>query len=169
MKTATLALAVSAGAAFAGASTHTFDLIGLEADCGYAENVGLTSLVHDFGSAGTITNLSFEIKFRSNDPSWASEFAMTVDTDLGSTDILASGYGAPDAPGVFYFTDSIDVSIDSSDGLILLTLWDSFQDLAADPDVSMGYPSWLTVTYIPGPGAMALLAAGGMLACPRRR
>lgn len=165
----TVAFALPCAAATAGTVSHTFDLVGTEVDGTYTDNFGITSLSHDFGSAGAITNIEFTFKYDALDPSWASEFAFSIDTDSGFVDVLASDYGAQSAPGTFVFSDSLDVNISTADGVVLLTLWDSFQDDSVFPDVYIGFPSSVTLTFIPGPGALVALGSGLVLAAPRRR
>ena len=161
-------IVASAGAAFAG-SSHTFDLSGIGVEGGYLDNIGITSLVHDFGSAGKITNISWDVNYESISPSWNSELAMSIDTDSGFFDIIAGDYGAGDNPGPYAFSGSEDVSIDTADGLVLLTLWETFNDTSVDPDSVFGAGSSLTVTFVPAPGAVALLGMGGLVATRRRR
>jgi uncharacterized protein (TIGR03382 family) len=129
------ALIASAGAALAGGS-HTFDVSGIGVDGGYFDNVGITSLMHDFGSAGKITNISWDLNYESLSPSWQSEMSFSIDT---------------------------------TDGLVLLTLWEAFDDSAISPDSIFGAGSTITVSFIPAPGAAALLGLGGLVATRRRR
>lgn len=168
MKTFATVLACSAGIAAAGGS-HTFDLSGIGVEGSFGDNFGVTSLVHDFGSAGKITNISFDVNFESISPSWNSELVMSFDTDSGFGDIAAADYGALDAPGAFAFSDSIDLSLDTLDGLFILTLWETFNDFTPNPDSVFGQGSSFTVTFVPAPGAAALLGLGGLVATRRRR
>jgi uncharacterized protein (TIGR03382 family) len=162
------ALIASAGAALAGGS-HTFDVSGIGVDGGYGDNFGITSLMHDFGSAGKITNISWDLNYESLSPSWQSEMSFSIDTDSGFADFLASDDLLPDSSGLAKWDGSLDVSIDTTDGLVLLTLWEAFDDSAISPDSIFGAGSTITVSFIPAPGAAALLGLGGLVATRRRR
>jgi hypothetical protein len=65
------------------------------------------------------------------------------------------------------YSGSISASSVSSDGLVFLTLYDSFVDDTIDHVYGAG--STVTVTFIPAPGAAALLGLGGLVAVRRRR
>lgn len=166
-------VALVGAATVASADLHTFDLSGMSVEGSFGDNFGVTSLMHDFGAAGTVVNVSWDVNYESFDPSWMSEVQMAVDTndDLSlDGDIDALDYGATDNPGVFSFSGSIAASSVSSDGLVYLTVYDLFNDASATPDAKFGAGSSLTVEYIvPAPGSMALLGLGGLVAARRRR
>lgn len=171
------ALALAGTAAFATAqSTYTFVLDGMGVEGGLFDN--MPTLTHNFGGAGFVSQIDFDVNYEAFSPSWQSEVAISFDTDGGAPGAIGSGdfydlfmadYGAPAAPGVFSASGSIGVNLVSSDGLVWLTLWDSFNDGAVDPDAMFGAGSTVTVTYIPAPGALALLGLGGLAAARRRR
>jgi uncharacterized protein (TIGR03382 family) len=163
---AAVAVAGFAGLATAGGS-HTFDLSGLGVDGGYSTN--FFTFAHDFGGAGTVTGISWDISYTPASPSWASELVISVDTDGGFADFSMADYGAPDTSTPFASAASEALSIASSDGMVFLTLWDSFQDGAVFPDLVFDSGSSVTITFVPAPGAMAVLGLGGLVAGRRRR
>lgn len=170
-----VALASTAGLAAAQA-THTFDLSGIGVDGGLFDN--MPTLTHNFGGAGYVSQIEFNVTYDAFFPSWMSEVAISFDTDGGTPgaiglgdfyDIFMADYGAPSTAGTFSASDTIAVNLNSSDGLVWLTLWDSFQDAGVNPDAIFRDGSYVTVTYIPAPGAMALMGLGGLAAARRRR
>lgn len=163
---AAVAVAGFAGLATAGGS-HTFDLSGLGVDGGYSTN--FFTFAHDFGGAGTVTGISWDISYTPASPSWASELVISVDADGGFADFSMADYGAPDTSTPFASAASEALSIASSDGMVFLTLWDSFQDGAVFPDLVFDSGSSVTITFVPAPGAMAVLGLGGLVAGRRRR
>lgn len=167
MKTASI-IAILATAGIASADTHTFDISGLEVDGGFGDN--FFTMVHDFGFAGTVTNVAWDVNFETVGASWESEAQIAIDTDDDASfdaDIDPGLFGAADAPGAFAYNGSISANTVSSNGLVYLTLYDTFDDAGIDHVYGAG--SFVTVTYIPAPGAAALLGLGGLVAARRRR
>lgn len=166
------ALSMAAGANAGVLTTHTFDLSGLTSNGGFFD--AFPSAQFDFGVAGTITHVEFDVNFTSNDPSWQSEATIFIDGQFdGLGDFIAftaGDYGAPDEPGVFQYSDSFATSI-VSDGVVSVTLTESFNDGSVDPDAVYGTGSFVTVTFaaVPAPGALGLMGLGGIVALRRRR
>ncbi len=164
-------MALAAGAS-AGVLTHTFDLSGLGASGGFFDE--FPTIDHNFGVAGTITAIEFDLNLVANAPSWQSEAIVFVD---GSADGLgefeswiSEDYGALNEPGAFSYSDAFPVDIDSPAGYVAVTLADSFSD-DVEPNHVYGDGSFITVTFtpVPAPGALALLGLGGVAALRRRR
>ena len=166
MKTSIIAIIAATGAATA--ASHTFDISGAKVDGGFAAN--FATMAHDFGFAGTVTNVEWDVNFETLGASWTSEAQIAIDTndDMSiDADVSAADFGATDGPGMFAYAGSIAANSASSDGQVFLTLYDSFDDSGIDHIYGAG--SFVTVTYIPAPGAAALLGLGGLVATRRRR
>jgi hypothetical protein len=164
------ALVAATGSAMAGGVTHTFDISGIQVDGGFGAN--FPGLTHDFGAAGTVVEVSWDVNYEALGTSWQSEAQMAVDTDDDQSldaDVNPFDFGAADAPGVFSYSGSIAANSISSNGLVYLTLYDSFDDAGIDHVYGAG--SSVTVTYIPvpAPAAGAVLGMGGLLVARRRR
>ena len=123
------------------------------------------TLTHDFGFAGTIVQLDFEVNYKSFEPSWRSEVRIALDTDddiSADADLDMSKFGAPKSPGDFSASGSVGASSISSNGLVYLTVYESFAD-EANPDARFGAGSFVTVTYmaaVPEPSPMVLCGFG---------
>lgn len=158
----------------ASADIYTFDISGLSTDAGFGAS--FPTLTHDFGVAGTVVEVSFDVNYESFDPSWLSEVIISIDTDDDDSfdgDIDMFFYGAPDDPGTFAASDTISAESVSSNGLVYLTLWEFFADSGVSPDATFGAGSTVTVTFtpVPEPSSLALMGIGvaGTLAVARRR
>jgi hypothetical protein len=165
-------LMVSAGAIAGGTVSHTFDLSGLGSyGGGFFDN--FPTIQHNFGAAGTVVMVEFDLNFTTNSPSWVSEPLVFIDgasDGLGDFIVLDPyEYGAPDASGSFQYADTLVTSI-ASDGIVSVTLVEYFDD-ELFPDAVYGAGSYVTVHYaaVPAPGAAALLGAAGMIGLRRRR
>lgn len=174
---AVCALVLGLGAGSASANTiYTFDISGLETNLGFAG--AFPTLIHDFGIAGTITRVDFDVNYESFAPSWRSEVAIAIDTidDFSiDGDIFLDEFGAPNSAGFFAASGFVTASSFSSDGLIFLTLWETFNDGSVNPDALFGANSTVTVTFaaIPEPSSIVLVGLGvlgvGGAALRRRR
>ncbi|MEO1585496.1 MAG: PEP-CTERM sorting domain-containing protein [Planctomycetota bacterium] len=162
-----IASAVVAYAGLAtGQLTHTYDISGLSAEGGFGAE--FPTLTHDFGVAGSISQIDYDVTWESFDPSFGSEFVISIDTDLGN--FFEPVTGAANAPGVYSYVDTVTFLPGfDSDGIVFLTLYETFSD-AISPNATVSTGS-VTVTYIPvpAPASAALLGAGGLLAARRRR
>ena len=164
---ASLTLAAGANAAV----THTFDVSGLTSNGGFFGS--FPSIQHDFGVAGNVVYIEFNLNFVANDPSWRSEAIVFVDGQFdGNGDFeawIAGDYGAPDSPGAFQYADDFAVDI-VSDGVVSITFAESFDD-GITPDAVYGLGSFITVHFeaVPAPGSVALLGVAGTVALRRRR
>lgn len=168
-------LAIIALAGFATAATadlYTFDISGLGSELDYGS--AFPTLTHDFGSAGTVVGVSWDVNYESFSPSWNNEAQIAIDTTDDNSldgDIDPGLYGAGSNSGFFAYSGSIGANSVSSDGLVFLTLWESFLDGTPNPDALYGANSTVTVefTRVPAPGALALLGLGGVGMIRRRR
>ena len=75
---AMLAVLGMAAAAQAQVVTHTFDISGLVSEGSFGGN--FPTLTHNFGSAGTVIGVSFEVNAIMNAPSWSEELQIAIDT-----------------------------------------------------------------------------------------
>jgi hypothetical protein len=167
----TLAGIVLATTASAQTLYHTFDVAGLASEGGFGAN--FPTLTHDFGVAGVVVALDWDVTFESISPSWNSEAQIAIDTNDDfsfDADIDASAYGAPDSSGIFSYSGSIGANSASSDGLIFLTTYESFDDASSAPDAvyRQGFVR-VTSRALPAPGALAAFGAMGLVATRRRR
>ena len=113
MKTASI-IAILATAGIASADTYTFDISGLEVDGGFGDN--FFTMVHDFGFAGTVTNVSWDVNFETVGASWESEAQIAIDTDDDNSldaDIDPGLFGAADAPGAFAYNGNLGLQLAS--------------------------------------------------------
>ncbi len=170
--TAAMVCAGGAAAASAGILSHTFDITGLASSTGFGG--AFPTLTHDFGVPGTVIMVLVDVNYEAFSPSWVSEAQIAVDTDDDSSfdgDVDPADFGAPDSSGVFAYVAAVGASSVSSNGLVHLTLYESFNDGAVDPDAIYRGGSTVTVRYdaIPAPGALALAGAAGLAAGMRRR
>lgn len=165
---ASLLLAAGANAAV----THTFDLSGMPSDGGFFD--AFPTLTHNFGVAGNVVFIEFNLNLTATDPSWVSEAIIFVDgasDGLGDFEAwISADYGAPDAPGFFQYAGSMVVDIESPAGFVAVTCAEAFSD-APTPDAVYGAGSSVTVHFeaVPAPGAMALVGAAGAVSIRRRR
>lgn len=156
---------VALGGVRASADTFTYDISGLNSEGGFLDN--FPTLTHDFGVAGTVTLVSFDVNYESFDPSWQSEVQIAIDTDDddgidGDLDML--DFGAPDDPGTFTGTGSEGADTFTSNGRVYLTIYEIFDDASSNPDATFGAGSSVTVTFapVPAPSSVAVLALGLM-------
>lgn len=168
MKTRILgAVVATAFAGLATAGSFTVDLSNYGVDGGWTDN--FPSFTFDIGGPGMVTSMDVSFSFTANSPSWQSEGVISIDTDEGWYDLEFFSLGAPDSSGTFSYTGSFSVDLATSSGLVYLTLWDSWQDSGVFPDAVFGAGSFVTLHYVPAPGAMAMLGLGGLVAGRRRR
>jgi hypothetical protein len=176
----TLCAAIAAASATtASAESYTFDISGLTTNAGFGPS--FPTLTYDFGVEGTVIGVEFDVNFESFDPSWQSEVQIAIDTDDDlsfDADLDMLAFGAPDSPGDFAASGAIAANTFSSNGLVYLTLYESFNDGSVDPDALFGSGSLVTVLFtptavpIPEPSSMALCIlglAGGLAVGIRRR
>lgn len=161
-----------AASAQAGIVSYTFDISGLASEGSFGDN--FPTLTHNFGSAGTVIDVSFEVNATMTSPSWSSELQIAIDTTDDASfdgDIDMSAWGGVDNSAPFAGFGTLAASSVSSDGLVFLTLYESFNDGVPNPDAVYGNGSTVTVRYqlVPAPGAAALLGLGGFAAFRRRR
>ncbi len=173
MKTSMIVAATLAGAAglASAQTTHTFDLSNQSFSGGFPSNWQITSMVADFGGEGWVTQVDWDVNYTSFSPSWLSELNIAIDTNDDLTfdaDIVAGDWGAPNSAGSFAFSGSMAANTYTSDGLVFLTVWDSWAD-GVNPEISFGANSTVTITFVPAPGALAMLGLGGLVAGRRRR
>lgn len=175
MKLFAAAAVVSAMTASANAGvllSHTFDISGLASNGSFGAN--FPTMTFDFGVPGTIVSVTANVNFTTNSPSWMTEPQIAIDTTDDASldgDFNAEDYGALEEVGTFAYTDTLTTDSDSSDGLVFLTLWESFEDTSASPDAVYGANSTVTVNYtpIPAPSSAALLGLTALVARRRRR
>ncbi|MDX9911647.1 MAG: hypothetical protein RBS39_07445 [Phycisphaerales bacterium] len=167
----TVAGIVIATSASAQTLFHTFDMTGLVSEGGFGTN--FPTLTHDFGVAGVVVAVEWDVSYESFDPSWNSEAQIAIDTNDDASfdaDIDPSLFGAPDSSGVFAYFGSIGANTISSDGLVFLTTYESFDDASSTPD-ALYRQGFVRVTYraVPAPGALAAFGAMGLVVTRRRR
>ena len=168
----TLAIATVAGLATA-ASAQTVDLSGLSYDGAVATPGGMVV-------TSGVTAIQFDLAVNAgdfgNNISWGAEVEIQIDgpggfsfnadgsdgeaSDFGPSDLT---FGWANSPGTFTFSGTAVVS--GGAGTYTLTIFDSFDDAGTDGSFLAGS----TVTFVPAPGAAALLGLGGLAATRRRR
>lgn len=152
--------------------SHTFDISGLVSEGSFGDN--FPTLTHNFGAPGTVIGVSFSVFAAMNSPSWSEELQIAIDTIDDTSfdgDIDMSLWGGVANSNPFAGAGALPASSISSDGDVFLTLYESFNDSAPNPDAIYGPGSSVTVEYrlVPAPGAMAILGLGGVVALRRRR
>ena len=95
----------------------------------------------------------------------------TNDDSSLDADLDAAAFGAADASGVFSYSGSVAANSFSSDGIVYLTTYESFNDTSTNPDAIYAQGSFVTVTFeaVPAPAGIAALGLGGLVATRRRR
>lgn len=166
-----LCLALSASSASAGILTHTFDISGLGSDGGFGAS--FPTLTYNFGKAGTVTSVSFDVNATINAPSWSSELQIAIDTndDLSlDADVNMADFGGMNNSDPFAAAGAIGGNTVSSDGVVYLTLYELFND-GVVLDAVYGAGSTVTVNYapVPEPASGVLLGVGLALAAVARR
>lgn len=171
------AVAALSSSASAAILSHTFDLSGAVSEGSFGANFMVTSMVHNFGFAGTVIMIEWDVNYEAFSPSWMSEAQMAIDSAIDTTldaDVDPGAFGAADAPGVFSFSGTLAANTASADGIVYLTLYESFDD-GINPDARYGQGSWFKVYFdapgavIPAPGGVALLGGLGLIGAARRR
>lgn len=178
MKTASLiALIAAAGVATAGVTSA--DLSGMETwDAeGDASN---TVFTHVVGAGDTlVTAVAWDvIQFAGLDldgASWLSEMTIGLDFDGDGANDLYITPSATDSPGSEAnssggFLDLTDAGLPdylAVGGTVEIELFESFVD---DVDIAEGvFGAGSSISFVPAPGAGALLGLGGLVATRRRR
>lgn len=154
------------------AVTYIFDISGLESEDPFS--VAFPTLTHDFGIAGVVTRVSWDVNFESFAPSWNNEAQIAIDTDndIGvDADIDPGFFGALDIPGPFSYRGTMAADTLSENGLVHLTLYEFFNDPSTTPDALYGDNSRVTIEYepVPEPGVLGSLLITGVAVAVRRR
>jgi hypothetical protein len=144
---------------------HTFDISGLEVSPGFGAN--FPTFTHDFGIAGTVVLVDFAAIGEAVGGSWVSDIQLAIDTDDDLTfdaDVGLGDFGGPDSPATFDLSGSLPSASESSNGLVYLTVYDTFNDNGTGLEANI-LQGFVTVSYqpVPEPSTIALLA-GGLIA-----
>jgi hypothetical protein len=177
------AVAILVPVAIAGAegSTHDVQLDGVLSFFGLGDPANVVMEVDiGQGSAVAMTGVGWDLTLTTIGGSWANEASMAFSPSDDATNFglfLTPGFntGSPVSGGANY-TSSIlklgDVNIPDivlSNGILRIEFFESFIDDPAGPDAT--WDGTLTIQYgaVPAPGALALLALGGIVGMRRRR
>ncbi len=165
-----LAIASVAGLAIAAtASAQVIDLSGALYD-------GIPNAVGSVNVPGGVTAIQFNLSVSTFTPSWGEEVNIDITgpggfffgadgSDAGLSDDgpddLTFGWGSSTGT----FTANITVAAVGGAGVYSVSVFDDFDDAGDDGIFNSGS----TITFIPAPGAVALVGLGGLAAVRRRR
>ena len=182
MKNSMIAVAVAGLASVATAQTTiTIDLSGLESWDFFGSTFN-TILTEQIGAGSTITGIGFDVSIDTVSPSYLEEAIISFSNTSGSDGIdLTPGLGDNFAGSASYSSGGLvdlsdvdglgtDLRFDvDADGLLVIELWEDYDDEEAAVDATYGAGSYVTIEYIPAPASAALLGLGGFVATRRRR
>ena len=130
------------------------------------------------GESAYITAVGWDTTHTAYSPSWLADlrFEMTdLDalTGIGLSPSATSGPGGPENNSSGGLVDLIGLGLDFTltDGMMLLTVWDTFDDFLGGAEGTLFAGSTLSfqAKVVPTPGAIAVLGLGGLVAGRRRR
>lgn len=170
------------GSAPAGAlATITIDLSGA------ASNDPLGAAINErfdqnIFAGAHIVGIGFDVSLSTVGASWLSEAVIAFENTSLSGGVFLTPAIGNDAPGSGSFSSGgiidlatvlpstpLDFFLDA-DGILLIELFDSFDDNPGSADAIYGAGSSIQVQYVvPAPGALAVLGLGGLVAGRRRR
>jgi len=166
---AVIAAAALAGSAMAG-NEIIVDLTGIESwdDQGDPDNVVLSI---DLGVPGAeVTGMEWDLGFTPFSPSWTEEPHITLSdtdqTDMYDWDMGDWGGTSNSDPIDLAGSDSFSLFV-GDDGMLRIEFWEDFVDFSDGPDGFYDRGT-LNISFVPAPGAIALLGLAGF-AAPRRR
>ncbi len=143
----------------------------------HAYVVDFSGLFGFSGQQAYITGIGWDTTHTAYEPSWLADlrFEMTdldMLTGVGLNPSGTTGGGGPENN----FSDIVDLvglglDFTLADGMMLLTVWDTFDDFTGGPEGTLFAGSTLTfqAKVVPTPGAIAVLGLGGLVAGRRRR
>lgn len=177
--TATMfALATSTTQAVDG-ETYEIDLSGWQTwgGIGSPNNTTLAlDLSATWGNEFFVTGVGWDLTIASIGPSWQSEVAFDIDGGVVVTPGTGTtGTGSYSSGGIINLVDANIADVLIEDGIVNIEVFETFDDpnntdtgLVQDANIS-GTLYIQAGSYVPGPGAMPLLAAPMLLTRRRRR
>ena len=175
---ATLGTFALLGPVTANAAVLTVDVSGIESVGDFADPENVT-LQFNIGSGSYVTGIGFDVVLSAFGTSWAADFMVDVSESTYTTGAYVSpGYGT-NGPGLdMPFTGFVDLTtfgLDfyvGSDGILLLTFRESWDDEGVTPD-GLWVSGTLSIEYTPVPEPsstiLALSGLGLVLFGPGRR
>ncbi len=159
----------------ANADILIIDIGGLSTGGDSIPDVVLTNFI---GANAHVTGMGFDVTLETFGSSWADEAVIAMGNTAAPFVFVTPGantsapLAAPTAYSSGGITDLIGLTLDftvGADGMLVTTLFESFDDGIPAPDGMWLAGSTVTIEYfVPAPGCLALLSLAG-LAMPRRR
>ncbi|MCK6476851.1 MAG: hypothetical protein L6Q35_08480 [Phycisphaerales bacterium] len=134
-------------------------------------------LSNNIGAGSHVTGIGWDVTLFADSPSWLSEMVVSFESSSVFYVQLTPGVGDNISGTKSYSSggvvDLIGLGLDfyvDGDGLLHMEFFEGFDDFANDWD-GIWQSGTITVQYevIPAPGALALMAGGGLVALRRRR
>lgn len=160
------AVAALAGTAAASHSTITIDVSGVNS-WGFQGDPQNEFINVFLGANASITNIAWDVNLTTLGISWADENTMTfngaesVNVALGDAFTVSNAnYAGSQGSGLVL----------GADGMLSIEVHEvGFDDNPGDVDSFYEAGSSITISYVPAPGALAVLGMGGLVAGRRRR
>ncbi len=160
----------------ANANTLVIDIGGMATGGDSIPDIVLT---HFIGANAHVTGIGFDVTLETFGSSWASEAVIAVG-NTGAPFVFVTPGATTSAPLVAPtayaspIADLVGLGLDfavGADGMLVTTLFESFDDGIPAPDGMWLAGSTVTVEYslVPTPGSLALLALAGITTRRRRR
>lgn len=159
------AVAALAGTAAANHSTLTIDVSGVNSwgFQGDPQNEFIDVFV---GAGATITNIAWDVNLTTLGISWADENTMTFN---GAESVNVAAGDAFTVSNANYAGSQASGLVLDASGMLSIEVHEvGFDDNPGDID-SFFNSGTVTISYVPAPGALAVLGMGGLVAGRRRR
>ncbi len=165
-KTIALAAVAALAGTAAAQSSLTIDVSGVNSwgFQGDAQNEFINVFL---GAGASITNIAWDVNLTTFDVSWADENTMTFN---GAESINVAAGDAFTVSNANYAGNTGSGLVLGADGMLSIEVHEvGFDDVAGGIDSTYEAGSSITISYVPAPGALAVLGMGGLVAGRRRR